>query len=112
MTTTVLEPLEFAPGQICMMKWGCTMSLVDFYEVTRRTTKTVWFKKVPSVIHTHDGYGQAGTKLPDLETEKRGPEFRKKIKIDSYDGGEQDNEDYKGFIQPWNGKPISFDTYD
>ena len=68
MTTVILQPLEFVEGQICTMEWGATMSLVDFFQVTRRTEKTVWFKKVPSIIHTHDGYGQAGTKLPDLNT--------------------------------------------
>jgi hypothetical protein len=95
-----------------MMQWGATMTLVDFFQVTRRTEKTVWFKKVPSVIHSHDGYGQAGTKLPDLETTKRGSEFRKKINISEIDGRETAYRSYEGIIEPWTGKPISFDTYD
>jgi hypothetical protein len=111
MTKTILQPLEFVEGQICMMEWGATMSLVDFFQVTRRTEKTVWFKKVPSIIHTHDGYGQAGTKLPDLETTERGAEFRKKINVDE-DGSETAYETYRGTIQPWTGQPINFDTYD
>ena len=71
----------------------------------------VWFKKVPSIIHTHDGYGQAGTKLPDLETTERGAEFRKKINVDE-DGSETAYETYRGTIKPWTGQPINFDTYD
>ena len=110
--TVILKPLEFVEGQICMMQWGATMSLVDFFKVTRRTKKTVWFQKIPSVIHTHDGYGQAGTKLPDLESTKRGPEFRKKINVDEYDGSETAYEMYRGTIEPWTGQPINFDTYD
>jgi len=111
MTTTILQPFEFVKGQICMMEWGATMSLVDFFQVTRLTEKTVWLKKVPSIIHTHDGYGQAGTKLPDLETTERGAEFRKKINVDE-DGSETAYETYRGTIEPWTGQPINFDTYD
>ena len=105
------KKLKFEKGLVCQMKWGATMALVNFYEVTRTTSKTVWFKRIPDVIHTHDGYGQAGTKLPDLTTNKRGGEFRKQIRGNEIKG-QYAYINYQGIIEPWTGQPITFDTYD
>jgi len=110
-STPATKTQTFTKGLICQMQWGATQTLVDFYEVTRTTAKTVWFKKVPSIVHSHDGYGQAGTKLPDLKTEKRGQEFRLKIQNDELHG-QTAYMSYRGSIEPWTGQPVSFDTYD
>lgn len=108
------QPLEFAPGQICAMEWGATQSLVNFFEVVRVTKASVWFREIPDEVTEHDGYGQAGKKAPitDSSDDEKGPIFRKKIQTSSFDGQQFAHEEYKGNIEPWNGQPVIFNTYD
>lgn len=110
----------FEPGSIAVMEWGATMSLVDFFEVTRRTKKSVWLRKLQSQNETQDHWGQAGTCKPYLEG-SRGQEFMMRIKhrSDMYPNGLPDEENheyafvkYQGSIKPWDGKAKRFDTYD
>ena len=49
-----------------------------FFRVVRLTAKTAWFQELIGQLVEHDGYGQAGYKLPTTTT--RGGVFSKRIK--------------------------------
>jgi len=41
----------------------------QFVRVVRSTEKSVWIESLPKMWHTHDGYGQNGTEVPNLSGE-------------------------------------------
>ena len=78
MTQTITQPTRFEVGQIAFCNGGCTMQLPTFYKVVRRTAKTVWLQEIQNQLIEHDGYGQAGRKIP-VDVPK-GAVFHKRVK--------------------------------
>ena len=117
METKVIQPTKFEVGQIAYCNGGCTMQIPTFYKVTRRTNKTVWLQEIESQLIEHDGYGQAGRKIPvDIA---KGGVFHKRVKNwkdqEGYNN-ERDQEyayeNYWGIIEPWDGTAKIYDSYD
>ena len=117
MEKTIAQPTRFEVGQIAFCNGGCTMQLPTFYKVVRRTDKTVWLQEIQNQLIEHDGYGQAGRKIPvDIP---KGAVFHKRIKNwkdgQGY-GSDKDQEyayeNYWGIIEPWDGTAKIYDSYD
>lgn len=53
---------EIIPGTIYVNSFGYDMTLVDYYQVVRRSNKTIYLKRIESKIVDGDGY--AGKKMP------------------------------------------------
>ena len=106
MNTTETQPKIFELNQI--VSAGIN-GHPRFFRVVRLTTKTAWFQELVGQLIEHDGYGQAGYKLPSEIA--YGDVFSKRIK--SYDNGNQYCfQKYEGFYTPWDGKACSYDSYD
>ena len=106
MNTTETQPKIFEVGQI--VSAGIN-GHPRFFTVVRLTAKTAWFQELISQLVEHDGYGQAGYKLPTTTT--RGGVFSKRIK--SYENGNQYCfQKYEGFYKPWDFKALRYDSYD
>jgi len=109
METTITKPTEFEVGQIAYCNGGCTMQLPTFYKIVKRTEKTVWLQEIQNQLIEHDGYGQAGRKIPvDIP---KGAVFNKRVKKWE-DNQEYAFEKYWGIIEPWDGTAKIYDTYD
>ena len=80
MNTTETQPKIFEVDQI--VSAGIN-GHPRFFKVVKLTAKTVWFQELVGQLMDHDGYGQAGNKLPTTTT--RGEVFSKRIK--SYENG-------------------------
>jgi len=106
MNTTEIQPKIFEVDQI--VSAGIN-GHPRFFRVVRLTAKTAWFQELVGQLMDHDGYGQAGNKLPTTTT--RGEVFSKRIK--SYENGDEYCfQKYEGFYTPWNGKACRYDSYD
>ena len=109
-TTTQAKPRAFKIGQICYCDAGATMNLPHFYKVVRLTKASIWFQEIHSQLVEHDGYGQAGRKIPvDIP---KGSVFRKARKTWKDNGQEYAFIKYFGLIEPWDGKAALYDSYD
>ena len=109
MTQTITQPTRFEVGQIAFCNGGCTMQLPTFYKVVRRTAKTVWLQEIQNQLIEHDGYGQAGRKIPvDIP---KGAVFNKRVKKWA-DNQEYAYIKYWGIIEPWDGTAKYYDSYD
>ena len=53
-------------GDILVYAYHYNARYPQFVRVTKTTAKSVWLEKLEKVWHTHDGYGQNGTRMPDL----------------------------------------------
>ena len=116
MTQTITKPEKFEVGQIAYCNGGCTMQLPTFYKIVKRTDKTVWLQEIENQMVEHDGYGQAGRKIP-VDVPK-GAVFHKRVKNwkDCNYGGGKDQEyayeNYWGIIEPWDGTAKYYDCMD
>lgn len=100
-------------GKIFHARWGYNCTINSYAMVIRETKWLTLLVRLPEKIHTHDGYGQNGTNLPDtsLEALVRIDEscvFRAKKKFDGDKfralwGGRQS-------FSLWNGKPNYFNS--
>ncbi len=110
-TTTQAKPKTFELGQICCGNVGSTMSLPQFYKVVRLTKASVWFQPIQSMLAEHDGYRQAGYKLP--VDSPSGSVFRKARKTWKDSGQEYAFIKHcRALIEPWNGRAMLYDSYD
>ena len=106
MNTTETQPKIFELNQI--VSAGIN-GHPRFFRVVRLTAKTAWFQELVGQLIEHDGYGQAGYKLPSEIA--YGDVFSKRIK--SYDNGNQYCfQKYEGFYTPWDFKALRYDSYD
>ena len=100
-------------GKIFHARWGYNCTINSYAMVIRETKWLTLLVRLSEKIHTHDGYGQNGTNLPDtsLEALFRIDEsciFRAKKKFDGDKfralwGGQQ-------LFFLWNGKPNYFNS--
>tara|TARA_R100000654_G_C2621171_1_gene118492 strand:+ start:68 stop:451 length:384 start_codon:yes stop_codon:yes gene_type:complete len=109
----------FELNQICYSCEGCTMVLPTWYKVVKLTKKTVWFQELEDSMLEHDGYGQAGRKIPvDSPKKFRGEPYKvfsKRIKNKlSYCSEDQEYAQgkYYSLIEPWDGLAKTYDSYD
>ena len=110
-TTTATKPKTFELGQICCANVGSTMCLPQFYKVVRLTKASIYFQPIHSQLIEHDGYGQAGYKLP--VDRPSGSVFRKARKTWKDNGQEYAFIKHcRALIEPWNGRAALYDSYD
>lgn len=57
---------KFEVGGILYYNAGYNMGIPTWLRITKMTDKSVWLEELPSMVVTHDGYGQNGTKRPLL----------------------------------------------
>ena len=116
-TATATKPKAFEKDQIVFCMGGCTMQLPTWYKVVKLTKKTVWLQELQSHLVSADKWGQAGKKMPlDIPAN---PVFNKRIKNwkdqEGYGSG-VDQEycfiKYWGLVEPWDGQPKPYDSYD
>ena len=110
-TPTKPKSKTFELGQICLGDVGYSMSLPQFYKVVRLTKTSVWFQPIHSQLIEHDGYGQAGLKIP--VDRPSGSVFRKARKTWKDNGKEYAFLKHcNALIEPWNGEAALYDSYD
>lgn len=64
------KELTVGIGTILVSQWGYSMSLVDFYEVIKETTKTLLAQKIGEKIIEGDGYN-GGTVIADKDKKEK-----------------------------------------
>ena len=108
----------FEKDQIVFCMGGCSMQLPTWYKVVKLTKKTVWLQELQDHLISADHWGQAGKKMP-LDIPANASVFNKRIKNwkdqKGYGGG-KDQEycfiKYWGLVEPWDGEPKTYDSYD
>ena len=113
----------FEVGDILEGDFGWSMILPAWVEVMSKTNKMVTVRRLKSKVISHDGYGQAGTKMPipgDYETDWNGDYREKRCLVKKGYNRTPDPDPKKNYIidydgkmfQIWDGKAADFDTYD
>lgn len=99
-------------GDILVHSFGYNCTLVDFYKIVNVTKsgKSIKIRKLNSKMTSHDGYGQAGKVVPD-ETFSNNEILTKRIVPSEYFGYMIKINDYS-HAYPWDGKEVSFNSYD
>lgn len=91
-------------GTILVSRWGYGQTNVDFYQVTRTTDKTVWFRPLKSQSIIKNQHAQTYWCHPVLShwagQERRVKNRGDHIQISSYQ-----------FARPWNGAPLTKTTH-
>lgn len=111
--TTAATPTEFKTGDTLACSWGYSMQLVSFYRVLRgaKPGSYATIQKIPQKVVSHDGYGQAGKVVADLEAEAKEAPERRKVHDNRDERGPWLKSEH-GYCYLWSGAPLSFDTYD
>ena len=112
--TKLDEKSVFKLGSVIEYTYSYNAQYPNFGIITKITPKSVWFKRIPKKWVSHDGYGQNGLRVPDLDAyneygfdpneNEQGP-FR--IKKSAYDGKEFFKVSYNTFAYVWDGKPVN-----
>ena len=112
----------FEVGDILFGDTGYSMVLPTWYEIVRVTPKQVTAKELCDITVSHDGYGQAGVKKPNLgvyQKEWNGSDRKATamVKKHSHSNSSNPKENYYVTIDGhvfdiWDGENKSFDTYD
>ena len=115
----------FEVGDILEGDFGYNMILPVWYEVVKVTSKQVTLKELSSIVVSHDGYGQAGVKKPNIGVYKKdweGKEREIRALVKKHGGSyfdKYDNPKKKYYVTVnnhildlWDGENKSFDTYD
>lgn len=101
---TFMDHPEFVPGAILHSSWGYNMTTNDFYEIIRRSNKTVYAVKIGNKKVT--GGGWTGREVPD-------PKVREK---EVFSGRISDDGTYvtinKHLCRIYDGKPVYYNTMD
>ena len=63
---SIQELKEFTPGQILTCSWGYSMTLNNWYVVTRVSKASVWVQEITGVVSNDDGMGE-GRAMPSLD---------------------------------------------
>lgn len=97
---------KYEPGTVFVRSYGYDMTLVDFFEVTRSTEKTVWVRRIKSEIVDETGFMSghvipAEPHEPDSDGEKM-----LRIKDSGWVGSGFD------LMHEWNGSPCYFNHMD
>lgn len=53
-------------GRIIHTSWGYDMTINEFYVIRRQMNKTVEAEEIGTRIDSHDGFGQSGHEIPDV----------------------------------------------
>lgn len=85
-----------------------TMTFPTFYLVLKKTKRTITIIKLQTQNVTDDGYGQAGTCVPIMQTAVG----EKSINRRMLKNGLFKSSNYSDYLKIWDGKPVEFDTYD
>lgn len=110
-----IAPGEFKTGDTLACQWGYSMQLVTFYRVIRGAKPGSYavIQRIPQKVVKHDGYGQAGKVVADLEAETTEKPERRKVhaaRERCHRGAWLKSE--AGYCYAWSGQPLNFDTYD
>ena len=118
---SIQELKEFTPGQILRCSWGYSMTLNNWYVVTRVTKASVWVQEIAGAVSNDDGMGggqsmPAMDRTPALEYDRDGQQITapvRRFKIQQY-GDTQSIWDSKKqrSIRIWNMKPQYHNTWD
>jgi len=98
---------KYEPGTVFVKSYGYNMTLVNFYEVTRCTAKTVWVREIYQKVVEDTGYmsGRCAPVEPHVFVGDKEHMYR--IKPDSdYIGSGHD------FMHVWDGRPAYFNHMD
>lgn len=64
-----LEPNQhFKVGDILVYCHTYNACYPQFVRITKMTAKTVWVESIGKIWQSHDGYGQNGFRMPDLDS--------------------------------------------
>ena len=114
----------FEVGDVLCGSWGYNTVIPEWYEVSKVTSKQITVKPLSTIVVSHDGYGQAGIKRPNLGVYKKDwqgnvPEIRVAVKKHNprYVTSSDPKAAYYVVIHDtifdiWDGKAKDFDTYD
>jgi Restriction endonuclease len=100
-------------GKIFHATWGYNCTRNSYAMIVKETTWLALLVRLPAKIHTHDGYEQNGTNLPDTSLEALSKidklhvfRAKKQFHQDKFSGlwGEQQ------FFSLWDGKPNLFNS--
>lgn len=97
------QPTTPTAGDFYTARWGVEQTNVDFYEVTRASTRSVWLRAVEADTQPQPGMTYRATPHPGAY---RGHEFRRKIHPEAgvqIGPGE--------WAHRWEGEPVRGSTY-
>lgn len=117
---------KFEVGGFAYYSWGYDQTNIDWFKVTRRNEKSVWFVPVPAE-KDYNNNAMSGQSVPvdkpilkkvdwkmvngEYQQVEMPTEFRKSVKISQWDGEEEFCGHHFGNIYPWNGKPQFFSEW-
>lgn len=110
-----VETNPFKVGDILCAEWGYSMSLVDFYEVSKVTPSSVQLKHLQDKVINADEWVQSGKKIPvkgkyERDTDVDGKTFR--VIIRKWDNKPIIKINSSIQAELWDGKPKTWNTYD
>ena len=118
---SIQESKEFTPGQILTCSWGYSMTLNNWYVVTRVTKASVWIQEICGQVSNDHGTGEGRSmpsmdRTPATEYDRDGQEITapvRRFKIHQY-SDEQTIWDSKKqrSIRIWDMRPKYHNTYD
>lgn len=96
---------KFAPGRILYNSWGYDQTNIDFYQITRRTEKSIWFRPIGCEMVANGHMSGRVTPIPDSFA---GPEEMRRLQ---HRYGEPYIRARHGFYHPYEGKPLYCSWY-
>lgn len=108
----------FKVGGILVCEWGYSARFVDFYEVSKVSPSSISVKHLQDKNTSLDEYGQAGKKVPLKGKYEKDPDVDgKTFRVTPAGKYAAYNFPFikikgKGLVEPWDGKPKSWDSYD
>ncbi len=63
---SIQELKEFTPGQILICSWGYSMTLNNWYVVTRVSKASVWVQEIAGAVSNDHGMGE-GRSMPSMD---------------------------------------------
>lgn len=111
--TPVQSANKFEVGQILSCSWGYSMTIVNYYVVTRITEKSVWVKEIDRSVTNDDGMGN-GKAMPDLTKRFVDDSKPMRFKIQRSDDGTESIwwSKKQRSIRIWDQRPEYFNTWD
>ena len=113
--TSLQKSNTFEVGQILTCSWGYSMTLVEWYVVTRRTAKTVWVKRINGAVTGDNGMGD-GKSVPCVArtpfTDNEGNEVTKSFRIKNDNGEFAWDSYHRCSLRIWDMKPRYYNSWD
>ena len=112
MSNTVKDIPGFKVNDILVCSYGYNCTLVSFYRVLRVTKASVVLQEIGYKFAEHDGYGQVGKVIPNVEQVMLDPPITRRFKPTYDNTGFYVMINKYAYAYLWDGKPVYYNSMD